>query len=179
MFLKNSVPHLEHVSLKVANLPQQVTVAQRWQRKLRKIWRRGWRRFSITWHKRQAPNDHLQVNLHIHESPTPSLMFLQFPGKFNKFYEKGTYVCIVCKQDLFNSDTKYDSGCGWPAFYDVLEQGKVTLHNDPSLGEWKMSRLITSPRLCWFQIMTITHIANHFIPLSYVANSIRLYWYAS
>lgn len=66
-------------------------------------------------------------------------LFDNFPsrlGKFNKFYEKGTYVCIVCKQELFNSDTKYDSGCGWPAFYDVLEQGRVTLHNDPSLGKY-------------------------------------------
>ncbi|KAG5680771.1 hypothetical protein PVAND_010258 [Polypedilum vanderplanki] len=57
-----------------------------------------------------------------------------FTGKYNKFYEKGTYVCVVCHQELFSSDTKYDSGCGWPAFNDVLEQGKVTLHNDPSLG---------------------------------------------
>lgn len=57
------------------------------------------------------------------------------PGKYNKFYEQGTYVCVVCKQELFSSETKYDSGCGWPAFYDVLEKGRVTLHNDPSLGK--------------------------------------------
>lgn len=55
-----------------------------------------------------------------------------FTGKYNKFYEKGVYQCIVCHQDLFSSDTKYDSGCGWPAFNDVLEQGKVTLHKDTS-----------------------------------------------
>jgi len=35
-------------------------------------------------------------------------------GKYNKFYEEGTYVCVVCHQELFHSDTKYDSGCGWP-----------------------------------------------------------------
>ena len=58
-----------------------------------------------------------------------------FKGKYNKFYEKGTYVCVVCKQELFSSDTKYDSGCGWPAFYDVLDKGRVTLHTDASLGE--------------------------------------------
>lgn len=57
-----------------------------------------------------------------------------FTGKYNKFYEKGTYVCVVCNQELFSSDTKYDSGCGWPAFNDVLEKGKVTLHQDASLG---------------------------------------------
>uniref|UniRef100_A0A182Y477 Peptide-methionine (R)-S-oxide reductase n=2 Tax=Anopheles stephensi TaxID=30069 RepID=A0A182Y477_ANOST len=56
-----------------------------------------------------------------------------FTGKYNKFYEKGTYICVVCSQELFSSETKYDSGCGWPAFNDVLDQGKVTLHKDPSI----------------------------------------------
>lgn len=67
-------------------------------------------------------------------------------GKYNKFYEKGTYICVVCKQELFSSDTKYDSGCGWPAFYDVLEKGKVTLHNDPSLG--KRHHRVVFLRMC-------------------------------
>jgi len=58
-----------------------------------------------------------------------------FTGKYNKFYEKGVYRCIVCHQDLFSSDTKYDSGCGWPAFNDVLDQGKITLHKDASVSD--------------------------------------------
>ncbi|XP_031626035.1 methionine-R-sulfoxide reductase B1 isoform X2 [Contarinia nasturtii] len=58
-----------------------------------------------------------------------------FTGKYNKFYETGVYQCIVCHEDLFNSDTKYDSGCGWPAFNDVVEQGKVTLHKDTSISD--------------------------------------------
>lgn len=57
-----------------------------------------------------------------------------FTGKYNKFYEQGTYICVVCSQELFSSDTKYDSGCGWPAFNDVLDKGKVTLHADGSLA---------------------------------------------
>lgn len=57
-----------------------------------------------------------------------------FTGKYNKFYEQGTYVCVVCSQELFSSETKYDSGCGWPAFNDVLDKGKVTLHADASLA---------------------------------------------
>lgn len=57
-----------------------------------------------------------------------------FTGKYNKCYDKGVYRCIVCHEDLFTSDTKYDSGCGWPAFNDVLEQGKVTLHKDCSIS---------------------------------------------
>ncbi|XP_017483441.1 PREDICTED: methionine-R-sulfoxide reductase B1 isoform X3 [Rhagoletis zephyria] len=56
-----------------------------------------------------------------------------FTGCYNKHYEKGIYRCIVCQQDLFSSDTKYDSGCGWPAFNDVLDKGKITLHRDASI----------------------------------------------
>lgn len=58
-----------------------------------------------------------------------------FTGKYNKFYEHGIYQCVVCRQDLFSSDTKYDSGCGWPAFNDVLDQKKITLHRDASIAE--------------------------------------------
>ncbi|XP_024940790.1 methionine-R-sulfoxide reductase B1 isoform X4 [Cephus cinctus] len=55
-----------------------------------------------------------------------------FTGCYNKFYDKGTYTCIVCDQELFSSDTKYDSGCGWPAFNEVLDQGRVKLTKDTS-----------------------------------------------
>ncbi|XP_047523409.1 methionine-R-sulfoxide reductase B1 isoform X2 [Pieris napi] len=57
-----------------------------------------------------------------------------YTGCYNKFYEEGLYVCIVCRQDLFTSKSKYDSGCGWPAFNDVLAKEKVTLHQDTSAG---------------------------------------------
>ncbi|XP_050084325.1 methionine-R-sulfoxide reductase B1 isoform X3 [Anopheles aquasalis] len=68
-----------------------------------------------------------------------------FTGKYNKFYEKGTYICVVCSQELFSSETKYDSGCGWPAFNDVLDKGKVTLHTDPSIPGGNILLLITQP----------------------------------
>jgi len=57
-----------------------------------------------------------------------------FTGCYNKTYDKGTYVCICCEQHLFNSDTKYDSGCGWPAFNEVLAEGRVKLSPDTSGG---------------------------------------------
>lgn len=68
-----------------------------------------------------------------------------FTGKYNKCYDQGTYVCVVCSQELFSSDTKYDSGCGWPAFNDVLDKGKVTLHADASLAGGNLLLLITQP----------------------------------
>lgn len=57
-----------------------------------------------------------------------------FSGCYDKTFEYGTYVCICCAQPLFKSDTKFDSGCGWPAFNDVLDQGKVKLSPDTSGG---------------------------------------------
>ncbi|VDL80634.1 unnamed protein product [Nippostrongylus brasiliensis] len=39
-----------------------------------------------------------------------------FSGAYDKFFEKGRYVCLCCGAELFNSDSKYWSGCGWPAF---------------------------------------------------------------
>lgn len=62
------------------------------------------------------------------------IIFLYISGCYNKFYEEGMYCCVVCRQDLFTSKTKYDSGCGWPAFNDVLSKEKVTLHQDTSAG---------------------------------------------
>ncbi|KAF6206841.1 hypothetical protein GE061_018077 [Apolygus lucorum] len=55
-------------------------------------------------------------------------------GEYDKFFEEGMYSCVVCGQNLFSSKTKFDSGCGWPAFNDVLDQGLVKLSTDTSLG---------------------------------------------
>lgn len=57
-----------------------------------------------------------------------------FTGKYLHNKEDGTYNCVVCDTPLFSSDTKFDSGSGWPSFYDVLQQGTVKLNEDKSLG---------------------------------------------
>ena len=54
-------------------------------------------------------------------------------GKYNKHYEPGMYVCVVCGQELFASDTKYDSHTGWPAFWDPVNKANVKLEEDNSL----------------------------------------------
>ncbi|CEI96748.1 Putative 40S ribosomal protein S20 [Rhizopus microsporus] len=52
-------------------------------------------------------------------------------GKYNKFYEKGVYHCAGCDAPLYVSDTKFDSGCGWPAFFDAIP-GAIIRHEDNS-----------------------------------------------
>ena len=57
-----------------------------------------------------------------------------FTGKYWDHHEEGTYVCVACDAPLFESKTKYDSGSGWPSFYDVLSQGNVKKITDRSHG---------------------------------------------
>ena len=57
-----------------------------------------------------------------------------FSGKYWDHHEDGTYVCIVCDAELFTSDTKFDSGTGWPSFWEPLEDDRVTTVRDRSHG---------------------------------------------
>ena len=59
---------------------------------------------------------------------------LAFTGKYNKFYEKGKYVCSSCGNELFSSEHKYDSGSGWPSFYTTANENGVALVKDDSFG---------------------------------------------
>jgi peptide-methionine (R)-S-oxide reductase len=57
-----------------------------------------------------------------------------FTGAYWDTKDAGTYRCIVCETPLFSSDTKYDSGSGWPSFYAALDPDKVTLVEDRGHG---------------------------------------------
>lgn len=57
-----------------------------------------------------------------------------FTGMYWNHDEDGVYRCVCCGAVLFDSDTKYKSGSGWPSFWDVVDQGNVVLRPDKSLG---------------------------------------------
>jgi len=59
---------------------------------------------------------------------------LPFSGKFLYNKDKGVYVCGGCGNELFSSDAKFDSGSGWPSFWDVLSKDSVVLKSDYSTG---------------------------------------------
>lgn len=57
-----------------------------------------------------------------------------FSGRYYDQHETGKYLCSCCGQDLFDSDSKFDSGTGWPSFTQAMEQDKVSEHRDATLG---------------------------------------------
>lgn len=59
---------------------------------------------------------------------------LPFSGKYLNHHENGMYTCAVCGGQLFSSDTKFESGSGWPSFYDVAKNDAVKLSEDRSGG---------------------------------------------
>ena len=77
------------------------------------------------WKKRLTPEQYSVLREKGTEAP--------FSGRFYKNFEKGMYECAACGQELFSSDTKFDSDCGWPSFDRSLE-GQVEFQNDDSFG---------------------------------------------
>ena len=57
-----------------------------------------------------------------------------FTGAYWKTKEPGTYRCIVCDAPLFSSETKYESGSGWPSFWEALDPSRVKLTEDRAHG---------------------------------------------
>jgi len=57
-----------------------------------------------------------------------------FSGEYDKFYEPGMYKCAGCGAELFGSDTKFDSGSGWPSFYAPADEAAVATDADNSYG---------------------------------------------
>ncbi len=57
-----------------------------------------------------------------------------FTGKYSDLHEEGRYLCAACGQELFGSDAKYESGCGWPSFWKPAAEDRVETEEDSSHG---------------------------------------------
>lgn len=57
-----------------------------------------------------------------------------YSGKYWNNHEKGIYKCVSCGQELFTSDTKFESGTGWPSFYQPIKKQNVLEKTDKTLG---------------------------------------------
>ena len=93
-----------------------------------------------------------------------------FTGKYDKFYEDGTYKCAGCDTELFTSETKYNSGCGWPAFYESLP-GKIEESADNSFG---MTRIEITCEKCGGHLGHVFNDGPQPTGLRYCVNSASL-----
>ena len=67
-----------------------------------------------------------------------------FTGAYCDVKDPGTYRCAGCSEALFNSDSKFESGSGWPSFYEAIEGGRVRTEEDHTLGMKRMEVLCAS-----------------------------------
>ena len=78
------------------------------------------------WKKKLSPEQYRVLREKGTETP--------FSGKFYLSHDTGMYVCGACGQELFSSDAKFDSDCGWPSFDRSIANENVTLQEDTSFG---------------------------------------------
>jgi peptide-methionine (R)-S-oxide reductase len=57
-----------------------------------------------------------------------------FTGAYYNNHDKGIYTCVCCGNELFSSDTKFDSGTGWPSFYQPVNSSTIEEHTDKTYG---------------------------------------------
>jgi peptide-methionine (R)-S-oxide reductase len=88
------------------------------------------------WKKRLTPEQFNVCRMGGTESP--------YSGKYYHHKELGTYICVACKQPLFESVTKFESGTGWPSFYEVMQSQAVKLKEDFSYGMHRVEVLCSN-----------------------------------
>ena len=93
-----------------------------------------------------------------------------FTGEYDKFYKDGTYKCAGCGTELFTSSSKYDSGCGWPAFYEAIPE-KIQESADNSFG---MTRVEITCENCGGHLGHVFNDGPEPSGLRYCVNSISL-----
>lgn len=93
-----------------------------------------------------------------------------FTGEYDGHFEEGTYVCAGCGNKIFESETKYRSGCGWPAFYNAIPES-VKEHEDNSFG---MKRTEITCSRCDGHLGHVFHDGPQPSGLRYCINSVSM-----
>ena len=81
---------------------------------------------EIEWRAKLTPEEYYVTREKGTERP--------FTGQYHNSQEPGVYSCICCGQDLFSSEEKFDSGTGWPSFWQPIEEEAVVTEDDNSFG---------------------------------------------
>jgi peptide-methionine (R)-S-oxide reductase len=87
------------------------------------------KRFKINFDKKELKQRLSPLEFHITQEKGTER---PYTGEYLDNKDEGKYNCIVCNNELFSSEHKFDSGCGWPAFFD--KTGGVTYKEDKSFG---------------------------------------------
>ena len=83
-------------------------------------------KLDAEWRELLSPDAYAVCREHATEAP--------FSGKFCNTKDDGTYSCICCGAELFKSEHKFDSGTGWPSFWEVVDKANLSLRTDASHG---------------------------------------------
>ncbi len=94
-----------------------------------------------------------------------------FTGEYDHVFDDGVYTCAGCGTKLFTSEAKYDSGCGWPAFYAPASDGAVEEETDSSYG---MVRTEVTCATCGGHLGHVFPDGPHPTGLRYCINSASL-----